>query len=97
MEDTNYDPGRMGFMRVLKQYAAVSGKTLEQIDIKAEVGATAGEIFKYLEGKDEVQFKDLRREMDERGPLFAAAVGWLMREDKIDMKAGKNGIKVKLK
>jgi len=86
-----------GFMPVLERIAGANKISVEQVDIKHEVGVTAGEVYKALEGKGEVQLRGVRENVGEKGPLFAAALGWLLHEDKIELKATKDGIKAKLK
>jgi len=84
-------------MRILKLHAAERGKKVEALDIKDEVGSAAGDLYKFLEGKGEIPLKAARVALDTRGPLFAAGIGWLLREDKLDMRVTQSGIVVKVK
>ncbi|MFH1055780.1 MAG: winged helix-turn-helix domain-containing protein [Candidatus Altiarchaeota archaeon] len=97
MEEKVQSLGGSGFMRVLQKHAASKGKRVEEIDIKNEIGLTAGEIYKLLDGKGDVPLRDVRMSVEMRGPLFAAALGWLMREDKIALRITKDGVRIKLK
>jgi len=83
-----------GFFRML---AASRGGRPEDIDIKKDVGNTAGEVYNYLEKNGESHLRDIRAAMENRGPLFMAALGWLLREDKVDMRLSNDGVRVKLK
>ena len=97
MDERMHGPGGRRFLGALTELAASRGKKVEDINIKAEVGSIAGEIYKVLEGKGEVNLRDVRESLAARGPLFAVALGWLLREDKIDVRASGEGIKVKLR
>lgn len=77
--------------------AASRGGRPEDIDIKKDVGITAGEVYQYLEKNGESHLREVRSAMENRGPLFMAALGWLLREDKLDMRLSQNGVRLKLK
>jgi hypothetical protein len=89
--------GGSGLMKVLKQQALSRKRKVEDLDIKHEIGVTSGEIYKFLERKGEIKLKDVRANVRLKGPLFAAALGWLMREDKIALRVVKDGILIKLR
>ncbi|MCX6694859.1 MAG: winged helix-turn-helix domain-containing protein [Candidatus Altiarchaeota archaeon] len=89
--------GGMGFGRVLMKYAASQGKTPGDIDLKNEIGLTAGEVYNALEGRGEVPLSEVRMQVGEKGPLFAAALGWLLREDKVELKVIGEGLRITLK
>lgn len=77
--------------------AASRGGNPEGIDIKKEVGLTAGEVYGFLEKNGESQLREIRAVMEHKGPLLMASLGWLLREDKIDVKLTQQGLLVKLK
>lgn len=83
-----------GFFRML--VAAQQGKPGD-IDLKNEVGLTAGKVYQFLEKNGESPLRDLRTAMEGKGPLLMASLGWLLREDKINVKATQQGIMVKVK
>ena len=89
--------GRHHFMTALKQLADSKKIPVERLDLENEVGTTAGDIYHFLDGKNEVPLKDIRTQMESKGPLFMAAIGWLMREGKIELKVTQDAITVKLK
>lgn len=86
-----------GFMPVLQRIAEAKKITVEQIDIKHEVGMTAGDVYKLLEGKQGMFLRDIKAQLEPKGPLVKVAIGWLLHENKIELKATKDGVKVKLK
>ena len=85
------------FMLAIRQLADSKKIPVEQLDLENEVGATAGDIYHYLDGKNEVPIRDIRAQMELKGPLVMAAIGWLLREGKIELKVTQEAIKVKLK
>jgi hypothetical protein len=86
-------PDRAGFFR---QLAEKRGMRVESLDIKKEVGLAAGEVYAFLEKNGETSLKDLRAAMEHKGPLFMAGIGWLLREDKLDIRMDR-GVKIRLK
>ena len=95
MDDTlaTESPGKPGFFR---QLAVSKGVRVQDLDVKNEVGIAAGEVYAFLQKNGEAYLKDLRAAMEHKGPLFMAGLGWLLREDKIDIRMDK-GVKIKLK
>jgi hypothetical protein len=49
----------------------------------AEIGETAGEIFRHLERHGDVTLQQLKKSIGRPGDTVAMALGWLAREDKI--------------
>jgi len=97
MNEGGFGLKKQGFMGVLQDFAASRGVRPEDISIKTEVGQTAGDVYKFLDGKGVVAFKDLRAALENKGSFFPAALGWLLREDKIEMTLSKTGIMIRLK
>lgn len=83
-----------GFFRRL---TAARKENPEDVDLKNEVGQTAGVVYNFLEKNGESHLRDLRKTMEGKGPLLMASLGWLLREDKITVKVTQQGIRVKLK
>ncbi|PIZ16239.1 hypothetical protein COY52_07610 [Candidatus Desantisbacteria bacterium CG_4_10_14_0_8_um_filter_48_22] len=57
----------------------------------AEIGAAAGKIWKYLNGKGELSLNKLKTGVKVNDRLFHMAIGWLAREDKVKFSTGKKG------
>ena len=50
-----------------------------------EIGAVAGAIWHSLDINGEMTLAKLKKEVKADGPLFDWAIGWLAREDKIEL------------
>lgn len=62
-----------------------------------EIGMVAGDIWKTLDAQGEVSLAALKKSIDASSDLIVAAIGWLAREDKLDMQVSGRTIKVKLR
>ena len=65
--------------------------------MQAEIGATAGAIWKALNGNGGSTLTKLRKEVECEAPVFDWAIGWLAREDKIAITRDKRAFRVRLK
>jgi hypothetical protein len=72
-------------------------ENIRQTDYKDEVAKTAGEIHRLLAGGGEVRLNELQEGAKHKGGVFWAALGWLMREDNIELRAQKQGLTVRLR
>ena len=57
-----------------------------------EIGAVAGAIWHALDANGEMTLSKLKKEVKVEGPLFDMAIGWLAREDKIELMRDKRSI-----
>lgn len=55
----------------------------------AEIGETAGRIWRALKEKGELSLGGLKASLDINERLFCMGIGWLAKEDKINFKQGK--------
>ena len=62
-----------------------------------EIGIAAGRIWEALNSKGELTPAQLQKAAEVEEPLLSWAVGWLAREDKIDITRGKGGPRLRLK
>jgi hypothetical protein len=62
-----------------------------------EIGRVAGSIWRTLEANGEMTLTSLKKKIDAGTSLFDWAIGWLAREDKIDLKLEKRSYHVCLK
>jgi hypothetical protein len=62
-----------------------------------EIGAAAGAIWSALDANGEMTLAKLKKEVNAEGALFDWAIGWLAREDKIELTRDKRSILVWLK
>ena len=68
-------------------------ETLEQ-----SIGLSAGQIYNYLEGSDgQVTFSKLKKDLDLKGNFAELGLGWLAREEKIELAKSGNSLKISLR
>jgi hypothetical protein len=67
------------------------------MEMNVLVGETAGKIWNLLNDQGPLTFPQLRKKLNGSGEIVSLAVGWLAREDKVDLKQEKKAVKVALK
>ncbi len=68
-------------------------ETLEQT-----IGLSAGQIYNYLsENNGEVSLTKMKKELDLKGNFADLGLGWLAREEKIEMSKKGNSLNVRLR
>jgi len=68
-------------------------ETLEQ-----SIGQSAGQIYNYLaENEGQSTFSKIKKELDLGGNFAELGLGWLAREDKIELAKSGNSLKIKLR
>jgi hypothetical protein len=67
------------------------------VEIKEQVGITAGKIWHELNDVGPQTLAQLKKKLNGSGELVGFALGWLAREDKIEISQEKKSIKVALK
>jgi hypothetical protein len=67
------------------------------MEINAQVGEMAGRIWHLLNDEGPQTLPQLKKKLDRSGELLSFALGWLAREDKVDIRQEKKTIKVALK
>ncbi|MGD0009078.1 MAG: winged helix-turn-helix domain-containing protein [Terriglobia bacterium] len=67
------------------------------MEINAQVGETAGKVWHLLNDEGPHTFAQLKKKLDGSGELLSFALGWLAREDKVDITQEKKMVKVALK
>ena len=65
--------------------------------IKAQVGEAAGEVWKLLSSDGPQTLSQLKRKLKGKGEVVSFALGWLAREDRIELVPEKKEIRVQLK
>jgi len=84
------------FHEALSEVAMSRGVKVSDLDVKNLVGESAGEIYRALEGRGETPLRELKEKVSLRGPLMLAAVGWLLREDKVKVAVTEEAVTVRL-
>lgn len=67
------------------------------MDVKEEVGETAGKVWQLLSRDGPQTLAQAKKKLNVASELLSLAVGWLAREDKIDISREKKGLRVQLK
>lgn len=68
-------------------------ETMEQ-----SIGLSAGQIYNYLaDNKGQATFTKLKKDLDLKGNFAELGLGWLAREDKIELAKSGSSLKIKLR
>lgn len=67
------------------------------MEIKEQVGVTAGKVWHTLNETGPQTLAQLKKKLNGSGELVGFALGWLAREDKVDISQDKKTFKVALK
>ena len=68
-------------------------ETLEQ-----SIGFSAGQIYNYLaDNEGQASFTKLKKDLDLKGNFAELGLGWLAREEKIELAKSGNSLKIKLR
>lgn len=65
--------------------------------MEQEIGAIAGAVWQALNGKDGITRSTLRKQIPCKDPVFDWAIGWLAREDKIEITRVRRSYQIRLK
>ncbi len=65
--------------------------------MNGQIGSIAGDIWHHLERHGEASLNDLKKELKQTPAMIQMGVGWLCREDKIDLSRKGAGYLVRLK
>jgi winged helix-turn-helix protein DUF2582 len=69
----------------------------ETIDIKPQVGETAGKIWHELSEQGPLTLAQLKKKLNGSGEMVGLAIGWLAREDKVAILPEKKTLRVELR
>jgi hypothetical protein len=67
------------------------------VETRDQVGATAGQVWHILNDFGPQTVPQLKKKLNGSGDLLSFALGWLAREDKIDISLEKKSFKIALK
>lgn len=68
-------------------------ETMEQT-----IGWSAGQIYNYLaENKGQATFTKLKKDLDLKGNFAELGLGWLAREDKVELAKSGSSLKIRLR
>ena len=66
-------------------------------ELQEKIGFTAGEIYNYLNTNGESTFAKMKKELDLKGNFADLGLGWLAREDKVEMSKKGTSVSIRLK
>ena len=67
------------------------------MDVNAQVGETAGTVWQLLNEEGPLTLSQLKKKVNGEGELLTFAIGWLAREDKVEITPEKKNLRIKLK
>ncbi|MFI3300151.1 MAG: winged helix-turn-helix domain-containing protein [Candidatus Gastranaerophilales bacterium] len=65
--------------------------------LQEEIGLSAGQIYDYLSNNGEATFSKMKKELDLKSNFADLGLGWLARENKIEISKKGASVNVKLK
>ena len=68
-----------------------------ELSLNGDIGETAGEIWNLINDNGEVSISKLSSEISKPNSVVYMGLGWLAREDKINIVKSKKGTKISLK
>ncbi|MGH9405227.1 MAG: winged helix-turn-helix domain-containing protein [Terriglobia bacterium] len=72
-------------------------EAIERVGVSTEVGHTAGKIWQQLSQGGPQTLAQLKKKLNGEADLVQFAVGWLAREDKVEIVSDKRNFRVTLK
>ena len=69
----------------------------QDVQLQEMIGTSAGEIYNYLNVNGESSFAKMKKELDLKGNFADLGLGWLAREDKVEISKKGTSVSVRLK
>ena len=66
-------------------------------ELQEQIGQSAGQIYIYLNSNGESTFSKMKKELDLKGNFADLGLGWLAREDKVEISKKGASVSVRLK
>lgn len=66
-------------------------------ELQDKIGQSAGEIYNYLNNNGESTFSKMKKELDLKGNFADLGLGWLARENKVEIEQKGPAVKVSLR
>lgn len=67
------------------------------LTLEEQIGFSAGEIYNYLQANGVTSFAKMKKELDLKGNFADLGLGWLARENKVEIQQKGPAVKVSLK
>ena len=61
------------------------------------IGTAAGQVWEYLSNNEEVTMAAMKKDLELKGDEATMAIGWLAREDKVELSKKGASVKIRLK
>jgi len=69
-----------------------------QESLEQEIGCSAGQIYNYLaENEGQTTFTKLKKDLDLKSNFAELGLGWLAREEKVELAKSGNSLKIRLR
>ena len=66
-------------------------------ELQEQIGMSAGQIYNYLYNNGVTTFSKIKKELDLKGNFADLGLGWLAREDKVEISKKGSSVNVRLK
>ena len=66
-------------------------------ELQEQIGMSEGQIYNYLNNNGEATFSKIKKELDLKGNFADLGLGWLAREDKVEISKKGSSVNVRLK
>ena len=66
-------------------------------ELQEQIGMSAGQIYNFLNNNGETTFSKIKKELDLKGNFADLGLGWLAREDKVEISKKGSSVNVRLK
>jgi hypothetical protein len=66
-------------------------------ELMDQIGLSAGQIYEYLNSNGESSFSKMKKELDLKSNFADLGLGWLAREDKVEISKKGTSVSVRLK
>ena len=66
-------------------------------ELQEQIGMSAGQIYNYLNNNGETTFSKIKKELDLKGNFADLGLGWLAREDKVEISKKGSSVNVRIK
>ena len=70
---------------------------VQEQELQEQIGFSAGMIYDYLNNNGESTFSKMKKELDLKGNFADLGLGWLAREDKVEISKKGTSVSVRLK
>jgi hypothetical protein len=84
-------------MEVIMARTSTKTTTSSDLGVQDQIGYSAGQIYNYLSNNGEVSFSKIKKELDLSSNFADLGLGWLAREDKVEISKKGASVNVKLK